>query len=143
MPTATSLTSTYQVVTGIARTDAVLSSPILRFTLLVNEVSGQVCGHGQITEQELLEIPNNEINIGNITGQIQGTGVGSFTRLVSLQGYADVRTLPPPKIGTFYKFFQAQFAIDGAWDGVGGWTLSSQTVDNVAVHASVQEGPEA
>jgi hypothetical protein len=142
MTTATSLTSTYQVVTGIARTDAVLSSPILRFMLLVND-AGQVSGHGQITEQELLGIPNSEINIGNITGQIQATGVGSFTRLVSLQGYADVRTLPPPAIGTFYKFFQAQFAIDGAWDGVGGWRLSSQTVDNVAVHASVQERPEA
>jgi hypothetical protein len=116
---------------------------MLRFTLLVNEVSGQVCGHAQITEQELLEIHNGEINIGNVTGHIQATGVGSFTRLVSLQGYADVRTLPPPEIGTFYKLFQAQFAIDDAWDGVGGWTLSSQTVDNVAVHASVQEGPEA
>ena len=142
MTTATSLTSTY-LVTGMARADVVLSSPMLRFTLLVNEASGQVCGHAQITEQELLEIPNSEINIGNITGQIQGTGVGSFTRLVSLQGYADVRTLPPPAIGTFYKLFQAQFAIDDAWDGVGGWNLGSQAVNNVPVHASVQEGPEA
>src|SRR5688500_14946491 len=90
MTTATSLTSTY-LVTGMARADVVLSSPRLRFTLLVNEASGQVCGHAQITEQELLEIPNSEINIGNITGQIQRTGVGSFTRLVSLQGYADVK----------------------------------------------------
>ena len=143
MTTATSLTSTYQVVTGIARTDAVLSGPILTFKLLVNETTGQVCGHAQITEQELLVIPNGEINVGNVTGQIQGTGAGSFTRLVSLQGYADVRTLPPPEIGTFYKFFQAQFAIDDVWEGVGGWTLSSQTVDNVAVHASVSAGPEA
>lgn len=138
----TSLPGIY-LVTGMARADVVLSSPMLRFTLLVNEVSGQVCGHAQITEQELLGIHNGEINIGNITGHIQATGVGSFTRLVSLQGYADVRTLPPPEIGTFYKLFQAQFAIDDAWDGVGGWTLSSQTVDNVAVHASVLAVPEA
>jgi hypothetical protein len=142
MTTATSLTSTC-LVAGTARKDSVLPTLTLSFTLLVNEVSGEVCGYAQISDPELIVIPGNVTNIGNITGHIQATGAGSFTRLVSLQGAADMRTLPPPELGTFYLPFQAQFAIDDAWDGVGGWTLGGHTIDNVAVHASVQEEPKA
>lgn len=142
MPTATSLMSTYQVVAGSARKDFVLPSLELSFTLLVNEATGEICGQARITNLDLTVTRDSEISIGNVTGHIQATGSGNFTRLVSLQGDA-VKNLAPPVILSVYVPFQAQFAIDGSWEGVGGWTLGTEAVDNMVLHASVQEGPEA
>lgn len=141
MSTATSLMTDY-LVDGLARTDAVLSGPIVQFKLLVNEATGQINGQAQVTEQELVVLPDSEINIGNLTGHIQTTGFGSFTKQVFLSGDA-VRNFRPPAIGSVLVPFQAQFVIDDAWDGVGGWTLGQQTVNNVSVHASVAAWPEA
>jgi Domain of unknown function (DUF1842) len=107
-------------------------APTLSFSLLVNSVTGDVTGHAQQTQA--VAPPGDVIKIGNVTGHVRYTGLGPYTKIVSLQGNAVV-SLPPPAIGSFLVPFTAAFSIDNAWDGVGGWTLGSTTVDNVPVHA--------
>jgi hypothetical protein len=69
-----------------------------------------------------------------VTGHVRYTGLAPYTKIVSLEGSA-VISFPPPAIGSYLAPFTAAFSIDNAWDGVGGWTLGSTTVDNVPVHA--------
>jgi len=134
--TATNLLNTY-LVAGSAGDEATPNAPILRFALLVNDISGQVAGQAQVTNESV------EYNIGNVAGHIQSAGLGSITKLVALTGEA-FYTLRPPAVGTFMLRFQANFAIvNDSWDGVGGWTLGGQAVDNVRVSSSVLSGSEA
>ena len=136
MSTATNLMSTY-LVAGSAGDGADLNAPILRFALLVNDTSGQVSGQAQVAREDF------EYNIGNVTGHIQRAGFGEITKLVALQGDA-YYTLPPPALGTFTLQFQAHFAIvQDSWDGVGGWTLGGQVVDNVRVQSAIPAAPGA
>jgi len=139
MPTATNLRGIY-LVAGSAGDEADLNATILRFALLVNDASGQISGQAQIQEQGVVG-PNSETNIGNVTGHIQALDFGSITKLVALKGEAVV-TLPPPVVLSIVQPFQAHFAIDDAWEGIGSWTLGSQTVSNVPVRAAVLAGSE-
>lgn len=107
-------------------------APILHFSLLVNAVSGDVTGHAEQTQS--VPPPANKITIGNITGHVRSTGLGKYTKVVSLQGSAII-SFPPPAIGSYVMPFTASFAISDAWEGRGGWTLGNNTVDNVPVNA--------
>lgn len=141
MPTTPNLLGTL-LLTGIAGEEADPNATILRFVLLFDDSSGQVSGRAQITRGLVGPLGNQVINIGNVTGHVQGTGFGDFTRLIALQGEASV-PFPPPAIGSLMEPFRALFAVDTAWNGVGGWTLGSQAVDNMPVHIVIVDLPEA
>lgn len=118
------------VVNGVAGNQGVPGAPLLHFSLLVNATTGAVTGHAQQTQA--VPAPYNQINIGNITGQVHAAGLGKITKLVTLQGSA-VISFPPPAIGSYLAPFTAHFAVDNEWDGQGGWTLGTHTVENVPV----------
>ena len=120
------------LVNGQAGNVGTPGAPILHFSLLVNAVTGDVTGHAEQTQA--VAPPGNKITIGNITGHVRYTGLGKYTKRVSLEGSAII-PFPPPAIGSYVMPFTASFAIDNAWDGRGGWTLGNTTVDNVPLTA--------
>ncbi len=119
------------MVNGSAGNEGVPGAPILNFTLLVNAVTGDVTGHA--TQVQAVEAPENEIKIGDITGKVQATGFGDYTKVVALKGTGIV-TLPPPAIGSYAVPFTAHFAINDKWEGRGGWSLGAEKVEDVPVH---------
>jgi uncharacterized protein DUF1842 len=121
------------LVNGVCGNEGTPGAPILHFSLVVNAATGAVSGQAQVTQA--VAPPYGEINISNVTGQIHGAGLGPITQLVALQGQAFV-SVPPPAIGSFLEPFQAHFAINGDWQGRGGWTLGKQTVNDVPVHTA-------
>jgi len=120
------------LVNGSAGKENTPGAPTLQFSLLVNAVTGAVTGHAEQTQA--VPPPNNSISIGNITGSLRSTGFGEYTKVVALEGSA-VISVPPPAIGSYLAPFTAHFAINDAWNGVGGWTLGNQSVDNVPVRS--------
>jgi hypothetical protein len=120
------------LVNGVAGNEGMPGAPLLHFSLLVSTPTGTVTGQAEQTQA--VAGPASKIHIGNITGHIRAAGLGKYTQLVTLQGSA-VMSLPPPAIGSFLIPFHAHFAIDGAWTGVGGWSLGSHVVNDVPVHA--------
>lgn len=106
-------------------------APLLKYSLLVNAVTGAITG--QAVQTQALAAPYNEIHISNITGQVRATGLGSYTKVVTLTGSA-VISFPPPAIGSYLAPFSAHIAVDNAWNGVGGWTLGNTNVENVPFH---------
>jgi len=131
MATSTISTIGLYLVNGIAGNEGTPGAPILHFSLLVNAASGKVSGQAEVTQA--LAAPYDKIHIGNITGQILGAGFGDITQLVALKGEAIV-SFPPPAIGSYVESFTASFAINGEWNGRGGWVLGNQKIDDVPVH---------
>lgn len=120
-------------VNGVAGNEGVPGAPILKFSLLVNAVTGTITG--QARQTQAVAAPYNDIHISNITGQVHAAGFGKVTKLVALQGSA-VISFPPPAIGSYLAPFTAHFAVDNEWDGVGGWSLGTHMVENVPVKAA-------
>ncbi len=118
------------LVKGEAGKEGMLGAPLLYFTLLVNAVTGAVSG--QARQKQAVQSPYDSILIENITGKIRSTGFDKYTKIVALQG-STVISFPPPAIGSYLAPFSAHFAIDDAWNGVGGWSLGNQDVENVPV----------
>jgi len=118
------------LVNGTAGKVGTPGAPIFHFSLLVNAVTGAVTGHGKLTQA--VAPPLGDIPIVITSGQVHSTGFGSFTKVVSLKGDGFV-SFPPPAIGSYLVPFDAGFAIDDAWDGVGGWIFGHQKVENVPV----------
>lgn len=136
MPTET-LTSTEQKtslalyrVCGTAGRESMPGAPRLHFQLLVNAVTGAITGQAEQTQA--LAPPHNSIVIRNVTGMLHHTGLGKFTQVVALKGEA-VISVPPPAIGSYIAPFDASFALDNRWNGVGGWTLGNTKVEDVPV----------
>jgi hypothetical protein len=118
------------LVNGIAGNEGKPGAPLLHFSLLVNVTTGAITGHAEQTQA--VPPPGDKIVISNITGRLRHTGLGKFTQIVYLEGSA-VISFPPPAIGSYLEPFNAHFAIDDEWNGVGGWTLGATSVDNVPV----------
>jgi hypothetical protein len=119
------------LVNAVAGNEGMPGAPILHLSLVVNAATGKVSGQAQITQA--LPPPYGEVNITNVTGQIHGAGLGPITQLVALSGET-VMSVPPPAIGSWLEKFQAHLAINGDWQGRGGWTLGNQTISDVPVH---------
>jgi hypothetical protein len=118
------------LVHGTAGNVGTPGAPILHFSLMVNASTGAVSG--QARQTQAVQGPMSDVLISNVTGQIRYTGLGEYTKIVSLQGSA-VITVPPPAIGAYLAPFDAHFAINDAWEGVGGWSLGGTSVENVPV----------
>lgn len=108
-------------------------APLLQLSLLVNASTGSVTGQAEVTQA--VKAPGDKVRISELTGRVQASGFGEYTKLVALQGTATI-ALPPPAIGSYQTPFSAHFAINDAWTGKGGWTLGHQTVDNVPIRAT-------
>lgn len=105
-------------------------APILHFSLAVAAPTGKVSGHATITQA--IAPPYGEKQISNVTGQITYTGYGECTKIVSLKGTYN-EPFPPPAIGTLEVPFEAHFAINDEWNGKGGFSCGTVSVENVPV----------
>ncbi len=107
-------------------------APIATFSLVVVPSQHSVTGTVIITQA--VQGPDSHIVVP-VTGKIYAAGLGKFTQLVSLKGQY-VHSVPPPAIGSFLAEFNAHFAIDNAWNGVGGFSYYQHNVENVPVAAA-------
>lgn len=119
------------LVEGVAGNEGTPGAPLLHFTLTVEASTGRVVT-GQAVQTQAVKSPGDKILIGNITGRVRSTGFGKYTKVVALTGSA-VISFPPPAIGAYLTPFDAHFAVDNSWNGVGSWTLGNTPVDNVPV----------
>ncbi|SEO53718.1 protein of unknown function [Flavobacterium sp. CF108] len=106
-------------------------APIASFSLVV--VPSQNSVSGTVVVTQAINGPDSHIVV-QVTGKIYATGFGQFTQVVSLQGKY-VHTFPPPAIGAFLADFDAHLAIDGAWNGTGGFSYYEHNIENVPVKA--------
>lgn len=107
-------------------------APIASFSLVVVPSQNSVSGTVVITQA--VHGPYSHIVVP-VTGKIYATGFGQFTQVVSLKGQY-VHTFPPPAIGAFLADFDAHLAIDGSWNGTGGFSYYQHDVENVPVKAA-------
>jgi len=106
-------------------------APVAAFSLVVVPSQNSVSGTVVITQA--IQGPDSHIVVP-VTGKIYATGLGQYTKVVSLQGQY-VHSVPPPAIGSFLASFDAHFAIDNAWNGNGGFSYFQHQVENVPVAA--------
>lgn len=107
-------------------------APIAHFSLVVVPSQHSVSGTVVITQA----IQGSDSNISvQVTGKIYATGLGQYTQVVSLSGQY-VQTVPPPAIGAFLANFNANMAIDGSWNGVGGFSYWQHDIENVPVKST-------
>ncbi|WP_456314027.1 DUF1842 domain-containing protein [Pseudomonas shirazensis] len=104
-------------------------APIATFSLVV--VPSQHTVSGTVVITQAINGPDSHIVI-SVQGKIYATGFGQFTQIVSLHGQY-VQSFPPPAIGSFLADFDAHFAIDGAWNGTGGFSYFKHQIENVPV----------
>ena len=119
-----------------AKQSSMNGAPTLRLSLLVDAVRGTVTGQGVATGAEygVTDPPEQAHPIANITGTIHNvpSSPARLTQLMSLKGDSFV-TLPPPAIGTIMIPFTASFAMDGAFDGNGGWSIGGEKVEDATI----------
>ena len=106
-------------------------APIATFSLVV--VPSQNSVSGTVVVTQAISGPDGHIVVP-VKGKIYATGFGQFTQVVSLQGQY-VHSFPPPAIGAFLADFDAHLAIDGAWNGTGGFSYYQHNIENVPVKA--------
>jgi hypothetical protein len=107
-------------------------APITHFSLVVVPSQNTVSGTVAVTQA----IAGNAGNFTvQVTGKIHATGLGSVTQIVSMSGQY-VHSVPPPAIGSFLANFDAHMAIDGSWNGVGGFSYFNNSVENVPVKSN-------
>lgn len=105
---------------------------IATFSLVVVPSQNTVSGTVVITQA--VNGPNSRIVV-QVKGKIYATGLGQYTKVVSLQGQY-VQSFPPPAIGAFLADFDAHLAIDNAWNGTGGFSYYQNQIENVPVAAA-------
>lgn len=118
------------LVCGEAGNAGVAGAPILHFSLVVVSATGKVGGHATITQA--IAPPYGVKQISNVTGQVTYTGYGEFTKIVSLKGTYN-EPFPSPAIGSVEVAFEAHFAIDNEWNGTGGFSCGTLSVEKVPV----------
>lgn len=107
-------------------------APIAAFSLVVVPSQNSVSGTVVITQA--VSGPEGHIVIP-VTGKIYATGIGNYTKVVSLQGQY-VQSVPPPAIGSFLADFNAHLAIDNEWNGKGGFSYWRHNIEDVAVKSA-------
>jgi len=105
-------------------------APIVHYKLVVVPASNSVTGTVEITQA--IQGPQSNIVVKNVHGTIRATGFGKVTKVVSLEGEY-IQSVPPPAIGSFLSKFSAHLAIDNDWNGQGGFSYGSNTIEDVPV----------
>jgi hypothetical protein len=106
-------------------------SPTLQLTLLVNPATGNITGHG--AQKMTVDGPSGDIPIQITSGHVLYSSILLNPNMVSLQGTGAISH--PPDTLVIAVPFSAQFAVDNAWNGNGGWTLASQSHNDQKVQA--------
>ena len=110
-------------------------APIATFSLVVVPSQNSVSGTVVITQA--VNGPDSHIVV-QVKGKIYATGFGKYTKAISLHGQY-VQSFPPPAIGSFLADFDAHFAVDNDWNGIGGFSYWRHNIENVPV-VSVKQG---
>jgi Domain of unknown function (DUF1842) len=133
MASSTAIDVGLYLASGVGGNQGMPGAPLLHFHLVVNAVTGAITG--QAVQTQAVAPPGNQIAISNIKGVLHHTGLGPYTMVVSLEGSAII-SFPPPAIGEFLAPFNAHFAVDDQWNGIGGWTLGATKITDVPVKAT-------
>lgn len=98
-------------------------APVVTFSLVVVPSQHKVTGSVRVTQA----VQNGNYS-GTVTGAIYAVGLGSITQVVGLKGIISPDGPMPLEIP-----FLAHMAIDGSWNGVGGFHYADVHVENVPV----------
>ena len=101
-------------------------APIVHFSFVVVPSQHKVSGSVQVTQAT-----QNGNYSGQVTGTLYATGFGNVTQVVALSGSIHSDGDMPIEIP-----FEAHLAIDGSWNGTGGFTYANLHVENVPVVSS-------
>lgn len=102
-------------------------APIVEFALVVVPSAHKVSGSVSVRQAT-----ENGNYTGHVTGTIYSTGYGNVTQVVALQGnITPASGLMPIEIP-----FEAHMAIDGSWNGTGGFSYLTVHVENVPVKSA-------
>lgn len=111
------------LVKGTIGNTGMSGAPIVHFALVVVPSTHRVTGTVQITQA---------VQGGNYSGEVSGvlyaTGFGNVTQVVGLQGIIHPDGPEPLEIP-----FNAHMAINGEWNGTGGFQYANVHVENVPV----------
>jgi hypothetical protein len=117
------------LVNGEAGNSGMAGAPTLRFSLMVVAETGKVSGMATISQAIGIDADKC---INNVTGEVFATGFNDVTKLVAIKG-TYLYFLPSPEIGVIETPFEAIFAVDNAWNGVGGFRCGAVKAENVKV----------
>ncbi len=120
----------YYLVNLTVQRPGMAGSPVLHLTLGVNAVTGEVSGHGNITQA--VAPPGGNYPVPQVSGVILHTGFGKDTMLVPLKGEY-VTTFPPPAIGSVSHPLQVALAVDKSWNGKGAFTFGGHWINDCTV----------
>ncbi len=98
-------------------------APIVHFSFVVVPSQHKVTGSVHVTQA----IQNGNYS-GQVTGTIYATGFGSVTQVVAVKGMIHSDGDMPIEIP-----FEAHLAIDGSWNGTGGFAYANTHIENVPV----------
>jgi hypothetical protein len=101
-------------------------APIVHFSFVVVPSQHKVSGSVQVTQAT-----QNGNYSGQVTGTLYATGFGNVTQVVAVSGSIHSDGEMPIEIP-----FEAHLAIDGSWNGTGGFTYANVHVENVPVVSS-------
>lgn len=111
---------------GIIGNVGMPGAPIVHFSLVVVPSQHKVSGSVHVTQA----IAGGSYS-GEVTGKIYATGLGNVTQVVGLQG-----TIHPDGPEPIEIPFDAHMAIDGAWNGTGGFNYANVHVESAPVAIS-------
>lgn len=115
---------------GEAGKQGVAGAPLLQFSLLVDAETGDISGIAQITQA--VAPPHNVKKINGLSGHVRDVLFPPLNKLVTLTG-TYFESFTPPAIGIMEVPFEAHFALDAKWNGVGGFSCGTIKVNNVPV----------
>ncbi|CAM4370535.1 DUF1842 domain-containing protein [Flavobacterium terrigena] len=98
-------------------------APVVNFSFVVVPSQHKVTGSVHVTQA----IQNGNYS-GQVTGTIYATGFGSVTQVVAIKGMIHSDGDMPIEIP-----FEAHLAIDGSWNGTGGFAYANTHIENVPV----------
>jgi hypothetical protein len=107
-------------------------TPVASFSLEVLPLKNSVKGTVVITQA--VNMLESDIVV-QVKGKIHATGFGQFTQVVSLQGQY-TQSFSPLEKASFLADFVAHFAIDNAWNGIGGFSSYNYQIENEPVEPS-------
>ncbi|RUT70541.1 DUF1842 domain-containing protein [Flavobacterium cupreum] len=120
------------LVKGTIGNTSIPGAPVASFALEVLLLKNAVKGTVVITQ--CINMLESDIVV-QVKGKIHETGFGKFTKVVSLQGQYH-QSVSPLEKGSFLADFDAHFAIDDVWNGIGGFSCYNYQIENEAVGRS-------
>jgi hypothetical protein len=96
---------------------------VVHFSFVVVPSQHKVTGSVQVTQAT-----QNGNYSGQVTGTLYATGYGNVTQVVAVTGTVHSDGDMPIEIP-----FEAHLAIDGSWNGTGGFAYANTHVENVPV----------